>query len=179
MRADPETWVNAAYARFETDGLAGIRIEAIARDLGATKGSFYWHFADRKALVDAVMHRWESEETERYIDGAELSDDPRVRIATLFDLVGRRRARGEDRLYLEAEPEGVADVVERVTGRRVRYIADALVRAGVEEAEAHNRALVALASTLGLAQLTRGGATSVVPHPASGLSDSLLAYMFS
>src|SRR6478736_349076 len=98
-RTDPEAWVDAAYDRIRQDGLGGVRVEAIARDLCATKGSFYWHFTDRRALVDAVMARWEIEETDRYIEEAGDEPDPRRRIEALFSAVGRRRPPGEDRLY--------------------------------------------------------------------------------
>ena len=54
-----DDWVDAAYRRFNEGGLAAVRVEAVARDLGATKGSFYWHFTDRGALVDDVLTRWE------------------------------------------------------------------------------------------------------------------------
>ena len=70
----------------------------MARDLGATKGSFYWHFADRAQLVAAVMARWEVEETDSFIEEADAEPDPRARLETLFGSVSRRRAPGEVRL---------------------------------------------------------------------------------
>jgi AcrR family transcriptional regulator len=177
-RTDPDAWVDAAYARFRAEGLAGVRIEALARDLGTTKGSFYWHFADRRALVDAVMARWEEQETDRYIAESSVELDPRRRIELLFSVVGQRRPPGEDRLYMAAVAEGVGDVVERVTRRRIRYVADALIEHGVAPAEAESRALISIASILGLEQLAQGGAASVFPaRPA--LSASLIDYMFS
>lgn len=177
-RTDPEAWIDAAYARFSQEGLAGVRVEAVARDLGATKGSFYWHFADRRALVDAVMQRWEAEETERYIAASDPASEPHERIERLFAAVARRRSRGEDRLYTEAAAEGVTEVVERVARRRIRYIADALEEAGIDPAEAERRALVSLATTLGLVQLARGGAASVFLD-LEGVRISLQGYLFS
>jgi len=177
-RTDPEAWVDAAYDRFRQDGLGGVRVEAIARDLGATKGSFYWHFTDRRALVDAVMARWEIEETDRCIEEAGDEPDPRRRIETLFSAVGRRRPPGEDRLYMAAVAEGVGDVVERVTRRRVDYVASALVEYGIERTEAEHRALISVTSVLGLEQLAQGGAASVIPRGGE-LTATMLAFMFS
>jgi AcrR family transcriptional regulator len=39
-------------------GADSIRVQQLARDLHATKGSFYWHFRDRAALLDAILQRW-------------------------------------------------------------------------------------------------------------------------
>ena len=160
-RLTAEDWLAAAYLRFRTEGLTGVRVEAVARDLGATKGSFYWHFADRSQLVAAVMARWEVEETDSFIEEADAEPDPRARLETLFGSVSRRRAPGEDRLYIAAVAEGVGDVVERVTRRRVDYVANALIELGVAPDEAHRRAVAGVAVVLGVEQLGRGGAESV------------------
>ena len=38
-------------------------MEGLARRLGATKGSFYWHFTNRDALIEASLAAWEAGET--------------------------------------------------------------------------------------------------------------------
>ncbi|PWJ48178.1 transcriptional regulator, TetR family [Quadrisphaera granulorum] len=172
-RRTAEDWVAAAYDRFRTDGLAAVRVEAVARDLGATKGSFYWHFADRAALVAAVVERWERERTDRLVAAADATDgpaDPRARLERLFAAVAADPVLGEDPLYLEAADEGVAEAVARVSQRRVEHVAALLEELGVEPRAAHQRALLALASALGLRQLARiglvGGAS---PAPSQGV----------
>jgi AcrR family transcriptional regulator len=54
-RLTREDWLDAAYRRFSDDGIAAVAVEPVARSLGATKGSFYWHFADRRAARLAVV----------------------------------------------------------------------------------------------------------------------------
>jgi AcrR family transcriptional regulator len=41
-----------------------VRIELLARDLGVSKGSFYWHFQDREELLAKMFERWEKDENE-------------------------------------------------------------------------------------------------------------------
>ncbi|MDQ6732181.1 MAG: TetR/AcrR family transcriptional regulator, partial [Actinomycetota bacterium] len=48
-------WTEAALLALAHDGLAGVAVQPLARRLGATKGSFYWHFADRAELIAATL----------------------------------------------------------------------------------------------------------------------------
>jgi AcrR family transcriptional regulator len=161
-RLSVDDWTDAAYSRFREEGLGGVRVEAIARDLGTTKGSFYHHFADRAALIGAVMERWEREETDHFIVEADAAPGPRERLETLFIGIARRRIPGEDSLYLDAEREGVSERVRDVTARRVAYVAKAIAELGFEPDQARLRALAVVAAVLGLEQLARGGAGEVM-----------------
>ncbi|MGD0303398.1 MAG: TetR/AcrR family transcriptional regulator [Candidatus Acidiferrales bacterium] len=60
----PDNWIRAALARLANEGIESVRIELLARDLGVSKGSFYWHFRDREDLLTCVLDRWEADETE-------------------------------------------------------------------------------------------------------------------
>jgi AcrR family transcriptional regulator len=60
----PDDWIRAAFARLSTEGIESVRIELLARDLGVSKGSFYWHFQDREELLAKMLDRWESDEIE-------------------------------------------------------------------------------------------------------------------
>ncbi|WP_412543871.1 TetR/AcrR family transcriptional regulator [Longispora sp. K20-0274] len=57
-RLTAEDWAEAALLAFAEGGLAAVAVEPIATRLGATKGSFYWHFPHRDALVVAALALW-------------------------------------------------------------------------------------------------------------------------
>ncbi|MGC4029795.1 MAG: TetR/AcrR family transcriptional regulator [Steroidobacteraceae bacterium] len=57
-RLGADDWVRAGLVTLARYGMANVRIERLARDLKVTKGSFYWHFKDRKALLDAMLAEW-------------------------------------------------------------------------------------------------------------------------
>jgi len=54
-----EDWIDGALDRLARDGIEKVLIAQLARELGVTKGSFYWHFKDRQDLLDAMLKRWE------------------------------------------------------------------------------------------------------------------------
>ncbi|MET0735062.1 MAG: TetR/AcrR family transcriptional regulator [Microbacterium sp.] len=158
-RLSREDWVDAAYARFSEDGIAAVAVEPVARALGATKGSFYWHFSDRRALVDAVLDRWRQLETEQLIEEVERVPDPGARLAALFQIIGHRSTErsGERTLYADAAAAQVREPVSAVTERRVQYLADLLEECGVSPDEAGRRAIMLVSAIVGFQQLLASG----------------------
>ena len=55
---DRAAWIKGAFAILAEHGPAGLRVEVLAKRLDVTKGSFYWHFKDRRDLLDAVLDEW-------------------------------------------------------------------------------------------------------------------------
>lgn len=55
---DRQTWIHAALDVLAEDGVDSLRVESLAKHLGVTKGSFYWHFRDRAELLSAVLDDW-------------------------------------------------------------------------------------------------------------------------
>ena len=55
---DREAWVTGAMDILADEGVAGLRVEVLAKRLKVTKGSFYWHFTDRRDLLMAVLEIW-------------------------------------------------------------------------------------------------------------------------
>jgi AcrR family transcriptional regulator len=56
-----DDWMRTARRALLIGGAEAVRVEPLALALGVTKGSFYWHFADRRALLDALLREWEEE----------------------------------------------------------------------------------------------------------------------
>ena len=80
-RLSAADWEQGALDLIASQGLGAVAVEALARQLGVTKGSFYWHFPTREALLKAALLRWENQ-AEALFDEVEAIEQPR--------LVGRR-----------------------------------------------------------------------------------------
>ena len=57
-------WLRAARLALLRGGIGAVRVEKLARSLGVTKGSFYWHFRDREHLLESLLREWENEVAE-------------------------------------------------------------------------------------------------------------------
>jgi AcrR family transcriptional regulator len=58
-RKSREDWIAAARKVLVTSGVDSVKVDRLANDLRATRGSFYWHFTDRDDLLNALLHDWE------------------------------------------------------------------------------------------------------------------------
>lgn len=157
-RLTADDWTAAALDAMARGGLAAVAVEPLAARLGATKGSFYWHFANRDALIEAAVLRWEREHTEAVIGHVDAEPDPLARLRLLIGLVlGSAVPQADGSIELAmlatADHPHVAPVLARVTERRVAYTAGLFAALGWPAAEARRRGLLAVTAYLGYAQL--------------------------
>jgi AcrR family transcriptional regulator len=154
-------WAEAALGALAGGGLAAVAVEPLAKSLHTTKGSFYWHFADRNALLAATLELWERRDTERVIASLDDTQDARTRLRGLLHLafasVGDGSAGGagavELALQASASQPLVEETLSRVTRRRLELLTQLYVELGLTPARARDRALLAYTAYLGHAQV--------------------------
>jgi AcrR family transcriptional regulator len=148
-------WTEAALTALARDGLAGVAVEPLARRLGATKGSFYWHFADRAELVAATLELWERRATTDTIERIEAIADPRERLTALAAGAYARAAAGNAYAALLAATSDplVGQVLTRVTHAHLAFLQRLYGDLGLDEQEAHRYARLAYALYLGIGEL--------------------------
>ncbi len=148
-----EVWVVTAHRLLVEVGPPAVTVEGVARSIGVTKGSFYWHFDNRAQLLSAALDRWEQEQTAALIDTTQAQGGaPTDRLGVLFGLVGERTGglRGEAALYAAAPSDPVISAaLTRVTRRRLDYVTGLLTESGVEPTGAADQARLALSIAIG------------------------------
>ncbi|TQM06179.1 TetR/AcrR family transcriptional regulator [Pseudonocardia kunmingensis] len=169
-------WTAAALAALARGGIAAVAVEPIAASLGATKGSFYWHFSNRDALLEAALAEWERIDTEEVIALVEAEPDVRRRLRLLLTVaVGGHDGSPGERVELALQPTAnhplVAPVLARVSARRLDYLTAQFTALGFPPAQARQRSLLAYTAYLGHAQLAHA-----TPQ-ATPSGDALPAYV--
>jgi len=169
-RLTRDDWITAGLAAIAEGGLAAVGVEPLAARLGATKGSFYWHFENRDALLEAAIGRWEKETTTDVV--AEITtarDAPASQFRRLVAGVIERAE--QDRvgpaLLASAAHPAVAPALERVTATRLNLITMVFRRLGFPPAQARRRALLAYSAYLGHGQLAHS-TPGVLPSTKAG-----------
>src|SRR5580700_3340419 len=70
-RTPRQGWVEEGLRALAAGGPDAVRVEALAQALGVTKGGFYGHFADRRALLEEMLDTWERKATHEVIERVE------------------------------------------------------------------------------------------------------------
>ncbi|WP_024889667.1 TetR/AcrR family transcriptional regulator [Luteimonas huabeiensis] len=155
-RLSADDWAQAALDLIAEQGVAAVAVESLARRLGVTKGSFYWHFPSRDALLQAALERWENVEQEAVFGALEAISDPRERLRALIQMVAH-----EIKLHviysalLQALDHPIVQpVIGRVSERRLAYLTASYREVGFAEGEARHRARLAYTAYVGFLQLS-------------------------
>jgi AcrR family transcriptional regulator len=147
-------WIEEGLRALGRGGPEAVRIEPLARALGISKGGFYWHFADRQALLQEMLDAWERTWVDEVIETVEAKGgDARVRLRRLFALAA---ASGGDLLKIELairnwarRDEAVAERLRQVDNKRMDYMRSLFGDISEDDDEVEARCLLAFSLFIG------------------------------
>jgi AcrR family transcriptional regulator len=152
-RTPSDRWIEEGLQALAAGGPDAVRVEGLAKKLGVTKGGFYGYFADRDALLEAMLDAWERESTDEVIDRVEREGgDPRTKIQRAgvltfssdrllpIDLAIRDWARRD---------EAVAERLRRVDNRRMALLREMIGTFCSDADEVEARSLLAFCVAIG------------------------------
>jgi AcrR family transcriptional regulator len=125
-RTPRSSWIEEGLRALAAGGPDAVRIELLARALGVTRGGFYWHFDDRRALLEEILDAWERASVDEVIARVEREEgDARAKLRRLSALAASSdqplRIDLAVRDWARREP-AVAERLRRVDNRRVAYL---------------------------------------------------------
>ena len=152
-----DDWISAALAALAEGGIEAVKVERLAARLGVSKGSFYWHFKDRPALLAALLDLWDGNFTQQLIDEAAGLPTPAARLRKVAELALAATMEGVDSARAEAAVQAWATTDEAAAKRlrgveevRIDYIAGELEAAGMPGAQARSMGKALYMALLGL-----------------------------
>jgi AcrR family transcriptional regulator len=125
-RTPRSSWIEQGLRALAAGGPDAVRIELLARALGVTRGGFYWHFEDRRALLEEILDTWERVSVDEVIERIESEGgDARAKLRRLSALA----ASSEEPLRIDLavrdwarREQTVAERLRRVDNRRMDYM---------------------------------------------------------
>jgi len=145
-------WLDQGLATLAKNGFTALKAEPLAKALGVSRGSFYWHFADIGAYHAAILAHWREVAAEQIIANVEAGSQDDNPLALLL-----RRVFGE-KLTLEKAVRTWASVdataraaVQAIDRRRLGYVEGLLVQTGLTVDAARARAQILYWAFLGFA----------------------------
>jgi AcrR family transcriptional regulator len=167
IRLDAAAWIATAFDALAQGGVDAVRIEPLAKALTITKGSFYWHFADRRALIDAMLTAWAQGRTAAIGEQATRHGEPAAVLRDLAELYTHRaNVRG---LAIELAIRSLArsdahaaKAVRTVDRERLRHVTELFAGLGWPPAVAHTRAVLFYSYLFGQSLLDKRAVSSAV-----------------
>ncbi len=125
-RTPRSSWIDEGLRALAAGGPDAVRIELLAQALGVTRGGFYWHFDDRRALLEEILDTWERMSVDEVMERVEREGgDTRAKLRRLSALAGS----SDEPLRIELavrdwarREETVAKRLRRVDNRRMDYL---------------------------------------------------------
>lgn len=155
----PADWEQAALELIAEKGVSALGVEPLARRMGITKGSFYWHFPGRDELLERALKRWESQDSAHLKMALKADQQPAERLAQFVWRTSRQTLTHRIYVALCATPDDprVGPVLKRVTSRRIKYLSAAFEELGLDPTAARQRANLVYSSYVGYLQLQAQG----------------------
>jgi AcrR family transcriptional regulator len=131
-RLAAQDWTDFALKTLAREGFDALKADVLARKLGVSRGSFYWHFTDLDDFHARVVEHWRQTATEAVIADLERYESREERLEVLL-----RRALGhhnglEMRMRAWADNNAeAAEAVRDMDRRRREYMERLLVDAGI------------------------------------------------
>lgn len=151
-RLSREDWLREALKVLRSQGIDGIKIVAMAQDLGVTSGSFYWHFSNLRDLLDDLLDYWERELTDTVIVKAkEYRGLPEERILNLMlQVIEEDAAIYDHAISIWAKEDPTAKkVFERTLQKRFDFARWMFRQAGFADRQAAIRGRMLVAYMMG------------------------------
>jgi len=150
-------WEREALELIAEQGVPALAVEPLARRMGVTKGSFYWHFSGREQLLEQALSRWEEHDSRNLNQALGEIDLPRDRLVSFFRRVGKEKLTHEvySALCAAAGHPQVEPVLERVAERRMKHLCAAFEELGMDKQKARHQARLTYSVYLGFLQLQK------------------------
>ena len=145
-------WLNHGLKTLAQEGFTALKAVPLAKSMGVSRGSFYWHFADIEAFHGELLRLWRDIAAERIIADVDAASEKDSALQVLLHRVfGEQRAlENAVRRWATVDPAARA-AVQAIDRRRVSYVEGLLRAAGVADDGAHTRAQILYWSYLGFA----------------------------
>jgi len=137
-----QDWIEQGLKTLAETGVETVRVEPLAKVLGVTKGSFYWHFKNREDFLEAILQEWVKCQTNSIIEQVEaLGGDATTKLLYLFELAIQDDGRAENAIRAWATSNSkITTVLDQVDQRRLNYTKDLFLQVGFAPFEAMVRA---------------------------------------
>lgn len=152
-----QDWEEAALNVIAHQGVGAVAVESIARDLGVTKGSFYWHFKNKLDLVKAALKRWRQKDLEIVNKDILPIKNPKERLLAWFKLSAEPMQSHliYSTLLADRSVDVISKVLKEVTLERLAHLQKSYKEMGFKTKQARAQSLMAYSVYVGFLHMSK------------------------
>ena len=156
-RLSKKQWLDHGLLNLQESGFTSLKADKLAKSLGVSRGSFYWHFKDLADFHAGVLGRWQELKIQATIDGLEAGgDSAESKLRQLIGIASTGDGKLEQAIRAWAFSDAqVKATVDTIDARALGYVQFCLVEMGINDETAHARARIIYSAYLG--QMMIGG----------------------
>jgi AcrR family transcriptional regulator len=143
-------WLDQGLKALAESGFTALKAEPLAKAMGVSRGSFYWHFADIGAFHAAILKHWREVAAEQIITDVEATSDNPVQLLLRRAFGGRLTLENAVRSWATLDPLA-RSAVQAIDRRRLSYVESMLRGSGLSPSAARARAQILYWAFLGFA----------------------------
>jgi AcrR family transcriptional regulator len=151
-RMPPSRWIDAGLSALAAGGPDAVRIEPLAQALGVSRGSFYWHFEDRRKFLDEMLDTWERRSIDQVLEQVEgEGGDAREKVRRAGTLTFSRELLPIDLAVRDwaRRDRSVARRLRRVDNRRMEYLRSLVSTFCSDAGDVEARSMLAFSLAIG------------------------------
>src|SRR5256884_5539552 len=148
-----QDWLDHGLKALATRGFSALKAEPLAKEMGVSRGSFYWHFADIGAFHAAILKHWREVAAEQIIANLEAASDSHDRLPLLLRQAfgGKLALENAVRTWATVDP-AARSAVQAIDRRRLGYVESMLRASGLSPGVARARAQIFYWAFVGFAR---------------------------
>ncbi len=152
-----EDWQDAALNVIAHQGVAAVAVEPLARELGVTKGSFYWHFSNRMDLVKQSLKKWRLGDKKLVEETILTIKNPKKRLLAWFKLSAEpiQTHLIYSTLLADRSHTLISKILKEITLERLSHLQQSYREMGFDEKFAKAQSLLAYSVYVGFLHMSK------------------------
>lgn len=152
-----DDWEDAALSVIAHKGVAAVAVEPLARALGVTKGSFYWHFTNRMDLVKKALKKWRLSDKKLIADNILNIKNPKEQLLAWFKLSAQpiQTHLIYSTLLADRSHSIISNTLKEITLERLAHLQKSYQELGYNAKQAKSQSLLAYSVYVGFLHMSK------------------------
>ncbi|MBL4649018.1 MAG: TetR/AcrR family transcriptional regulator [Aureispira sp.] len=156
--AKKQDWIFLGYKLFSEEGISGIIVEKMAKELKVNKSSFYWHFKTKKDFIDEIVAYWISLNTNQIMSMTDNEKSGKEKFIKLIELSFKKEPYLDFIFFLKRyaqKNKKIQLIIDEIDTQRIEYTKNILIEMDFSIAESETKSILFYKYLIGYHEMLR------------------------